>query len=330
MLRRLVASVLSAPTCTRARFGLLCMLPSAVLLVTGHPSAAATGYAGEFLALGAGARALSMGSAYVAVVDDATAGYWNPAALAGWRGRQLHLSHAERFAGVVDHQFTALALPGPWAGGMAISLLRVGVGDIQLTTLQDPGSPLGPENRPVLRATTTSADYALYLSGGCQLSQRFSAGASLKLIYRTVASYSAYGFGLDLGLSCNLAPGLVLAAGLRDVTTTPIFWSTKSTDRIQPSVLLGVAYTRSWAGGRATAALSSRTGGDAQDESGAAPVGGGVEYVHRGAALRAGLEEGRPSFGVGLRPHPRLGVDLAYLQHDELEPTYLFSASCRF
>jgi hypothetical protein len=330
MLLRLPAN--AAPALTRSRAPLIHLyaLASCLLLFLCRPAHAATGYAGEFLSLGAGARALGLGSAYVAVVDDATAGYWNPAALAGWQGRQLHLSHSERFSGLVDHQFTGVALPGPWAAGVALSLLRVGVGGIQLTTLQDPRAPLGPENRPVVSSTTSSADYALYLSGGRRLSQRVAAGASVKLIYRTVASYSAYGIGMDLGLRWGLAPGLVLAAGLRDVTSTPIFWNTETTDRIQPSVLLGLAYTRAWAGGRATAALSSRAGGDAADESGASPVGGGMEYLYRGVALRAGLEEGRPAFGMGLRPHPRLGLDLAYLQHDELEPTYLFSAAVRF
>ena len=38
-------------------------------------------YAGEFLNNGAGSRALGMGGAYVAVANDVTAGYWNPAGL---------------------------------------------------------------------------------------------------------------------------------------------------------------------------------------------------------------------------------------------------------
>ena len=39
-------------------------------------------YAGEFMALGVGGRALGMGGAFVAVANDVTSGYYNPAGLA--------------------------------------------------------------------------------------------------------------------------------------------------------------------------------------------------------------------------------------------------------
>lgn len=37
--------------------------------------------AASFLKIGAGAKAISLGGAFVAVADDASAGYWNPAGL---------------------------------------------------------------------------------------------------------------------------------------------------------------------------------------------------------------------------------------------------------
>ena len=51
------------------------------------------GFAATFLRMGVGARAVSMGSSFVAVADDASAPYWNPAGLACNPGRQLVLSH---------------------------------------------------------------------------------------------------------------------------------------------------------------------------------------------------------------------------------------------
>jgi hypothetical protein len=301
-----------------------------VLLATAHVACAASGFAGEFLAQAVGARSLALGSAYVAIADDATAIYWNPAGLVRLGQTQLHLRHAERFSGLVDHDFVALARPGRRLHALGIGLLRVGVGDIQFTELQDPGRALSENNRPLVSSTESSADYALYLSAAHRLGTRLSLGTSLKLIYRQIAEFSAYGFGLDLGARYQLSPGLSIAANLRDLTSTPIFWDTDQTDHINPSLLLGLAYELAVAGGRATAAFASRTGGQADDAGDASPLNAGIEYRYRTLALRAGFEEGRQAFGIGLRPHKRLGLDLAYMQHDELESTYQLSANLHF
>jgi hypothetical protein len=300
------------------------------LLLATNSTRAASGFAGEFLALGAGARSVALGSAYVAIANDPTATYWNPAGLTRLTTSQLHLMHAERFSGLVNHDFVALARPGHRLHGIGIALLRVGVDDIQFTELQDPGRPVSENNRPLVSTTESSADYALYLSAAHRLRDKISLGLSLKLIYRQIATFSAYGMGLDLGMHYQLSPGLRLAANLRDVTTTPIFWDTETTDRINPSLLVGAAYERPLAGGSATFALASRTGGNADDAGDGSPFNAGIEYRYRTLALRGGLEEGRQAFGIGLEPHQRIALDVAYMQHDQLESTYQFSANLSF
>lgn len=298
-----------------------------IALLCTDSARAASGYAGEFLSLGAGARSLALGSAYVAIADDATAGYWNPAGLVALNSRQAHLMHAERFQGLVQHDFAALARPGQRLHGMSLSLVRVAVGDIHFTELEDPSRPIGADNRPLIASTEQSADYAFYLSGGHRLGSRLSLGLSAKTIYRQIASISAYGFGFDLGARYQISPGIALAANLRDLTTTPIFWNTNATDHIQPSLLVGLAYALPLAGGRATAIIASHSGSDNTDNT---TLNGGVEYRHRYIALRAGIEAGRQSLGLGLTPLYNLDLDLAYLQHDELAATYQFSAGFRF
>ena len=304
------------------------LLPLALALLLTGAAHAASRYAGEFLGLGAGARAAALGSAYLALADDATAGYWNAAGLSALSGRQVHLTHAEHFSGLIQRDFVAIARPGRLLHGMALSLVRTGIDGIHFTELPDPQQPPSTDNRPLIASTEQNADYALYLSGSRRLGARLSLGLSAKAMYRHVASITAYGFGLDLSARYQLSPLIALAANVRDATTTPIFWNTDSTDRIQPSLLLGVAYAVPIAGGQTTALLSARSGGDTAVAD--VPLNAGLEYRHPYIALRAGLEEGRQSFGLGLTPHHNLDLDLAYLQHDALEATYQLSASFRF
>lgn len=306
------------------------LLPLALALLLTGAVHAASRYAGEFLDLGAGARSVALGSAYVALADDATAGYWNAAGLSALSSRQVHLTHSEHFSGLIQRDFVAIARPGRLLHGMALSLVRMGVDDIHFTELPDPLQPPSTDNRPLIASTEQSADYALYLSGSRRLGARLSLGLSAKAIYRQVASINAYGFGLDLGVRYQLSHQIALAANVRDATTTPIVWNTDSSDRIQPSLLLGVAYAIPIAEGQTTALLATRSGGDASTATDDVPLNAGLEYRHRYIALRAGLEEGRQAFGLGLTPHRNLDLDLAYLQHDALEATYQLSASFRF
>lgn len=306
------------------------LLPLALALLLTGAAHAASRYAGEFLGLGAGARSVALGSAYVALADDATAGYWNAAGLSALSSRQVHLTHSEHFSGLIQRDFVAVARPGRLLHGMALSLVRMGIDDIHFTELPDPLQPPNTDNRPLIASTEQSADYALYLSGSRRLGARLSLGLSAKAIYRQVASINAYGFGLDLGVRYQLSHQIALAANVRDATTTPIVWNTDSSDRIQPSLLLGVAYAIPIAEGQTTALLATRSGGDASTATDDVPLNAGLEYRHRYIALRAGLEEGRQSFGLGLTPYRNLDLDLAYLQHDALEATYQLSASFRF
>ena len=95
--------------------------------------ASADKYAGEFLYVGAGARALAMGSAFAAVSDDISAAYWNPAGLVNARGRMASFMHSERFGGLISYDY--LAYSQEYAGDVfAASLFRTDAGDIANTS----------------------------------------------------------------------------------------------------------------------------------------------------------------------------------------------------
>jgi hypothetical protein len=195
-------------------------------------------YSNEFMNLGAGARSLGMGKVQVSLATDATAGYWNPAALTNLASKYDGvLMHSELFSGVVKNEYAAFAMPLDEKSVIGATLLRTGVDNIADTRLlinQYDGSI------DYSRITYFSvADYALLLSYARKLGpEGLSVGANAKFIYRNVGSYAnAYGFGIDAGVQYNHG-GWRLGLMARDITTTFNAWSVDA-DKFKASAAVG-------------------------------------------------------------------------------------------
>ena len=191
-------------------------------------------YSNEFLNIGAGARGLAMGGAQVAVADDGTAGYWNPAGLMEVKDRPiLHLMHAGYFSGIGKYDYASAALPATdGRRALGVTLLRFAIDDIPNTLyLVEPDGTINYNN---IRSFS-SADYAILLSYAQRIVEEehrsISFGVNAKVIHRSVGSFArAWGFGLDAGLRIRWH-NWRLGATLRDVTTTFNAWSFSFTER---------------------------------------------------------------------------------------------------
>lgn len=191
-------------------------------------------YSNEFLNIGAGARGLAMGGAQVASVNDAYAGYWNPAALIFVKKNpNLAYMHANYFAGIGKYDFISLALPTKNdSKTLALTYLRFAVDDIPNTLyLVNPDGSLDYNNI----SSFSSADAAVLLSYSQIVKQTknsyFSLGGNIKIVHRKVGSFAtAWGFGLDFGAIYH-KDKWKFAAVLRDATTTFNAWSFTFTER---------------------------------------------------------------------------------------------------
>lgn len=198
-------------------------------------------YSNEFLNIGAGARGMAMGNAQVASVNDATAGYWNPAGLTGVKDHSnATIMHAEYFAGIAKYDYGSLAIPiQDNKRTLGFSLLRFAVDDIPNTLfLVEPDGSINYNNIQ----SFSSADYAFLFSFAQNLRESeqrtISAGANAKVIYRKVGTFAtAWGFGLDAGIQ---AKGKKWHAGIvaRDITSTFNAWSFKFTEREKEALYL--------------------------------------------------------------------------------------------
>ena len=311
-----------------------CALTSPIYAQTSH-------YAGDPLLLGAGARALGMGSAYVALSFDATAIYWNPAGLtpevsttrsrtdfggsSSLPKREIHLQHAEQFGGSVNQDIFALRLPLR-KGGIGLGIVRAGVDGIALTGLEDPARPIGPDNRPVTIDNIGTADYVFRIAYGRHITDKLRLGAGIKMIRRDLSVGIGSGFGLDIGLLYLPTSTFRIGATIRDLTKTRIAFPDGISDHISPSLLIGFALQHRVPGGNMTAGFSTHLNDKKSTLEKTRSIQLGIEYrLQRRLAFRLGYKDGHFTAGTGLRLR-RFGVDFAFMEHDQLDNTYRISA----
>ena len=201
-------------------------------------------YAGEFLSLGAGSRATGMAGAYVAVANDVTSGYWNPAALIDAKPAEIMFMHSKQFISSVQYNYLAAASQMKDGSAIGISFLYLTINGISDT--RDSYDEITNKLDYSKIDKFNTGDYIFLVSYAKPFSEKLSYGVNVKLISRDYEVESALGLGFDLGLKYRLYDNLIIGAMFRDVTSSVMTWSTGKKDLITPSVRTGISYLFNW------------------------------------------------------------------------------------
>jgi hypothetical protein len=167
----------------------LCALVSLSIPVSGEAVSKVGTTAATFLEIGIGPRAIGMGGAFVAVADDATASYWNPAGISRLPKNEVSLVHAEWLADT-NSDFAAIVLPLGQFGTIGANITSLTMADMEVTTIEDQdgtGEMFG------------AADLALGVSYARDLTDRFSIGFNGKYIRQRIWHSTASSIALDVG-----------------------------------------------------------------------------------------------------------------------------------
>jgi hypothetical protein len=301
-------------------------------LTSGTAATGAAKYAGEFMSLGVGGRALALGGAYVALANDVTAGYWNPAALSHIMYPQVVLMHDEQFGSLVNHDYGAVAFPVGTQSSLGISIIRLAVDDIPDTrnagvdisgnVTYDPAqfSRVDPDRVTYFSA----ADWAIFFTYSRKYSEEFSYGANIKLIRRDLGENSAMGVGVDVGAWYTPFQNVVLGANFQDVTTTFLAWNTGRNELISPTLKVGGAYLLDAFGGRFAPAVDVDIRFENRQSASTAHIGPvsfdlhtGLEFEFRSlVALRLGYSDVKQlTMGAGILL-PKLRIDYSFAKFD--------------
>lgn len=236
--------------------------------------------------LGAGARGMAMGRAFVSLSGDASSAFSNPAATANIDRSEFSAFHTSLFLGT-NYDCLALSHPVGMLGVFTLSAGRLGTGDI---------IERDQFNRP--ENTFSAADILLGISYARGLGYGISTGLTVKGVGLEIGDDAGYGFGLDLGFqySPEFIHGLRAGIGLGDLVQPRI--KLRSTeDKYQTVSRFGISYARKLHrnfDGTVVTEIEKIGGRDTR-------VHPGLEMVfYKSFSLRTGYDHDRFTFGGGV------------------------------
>lgn len=142
-----------------------------------------------FLSIDVGSRATAMGGAYVAVAQDATAMFWNPAGIATINNYQAMFHHSEWIADL-NFNYLGVVLPIAGVGNFGLNVTSLSMDDMERTTITNPDGT---------GEMFSAGSYAFGLSYARELTDRFSIGFNFKYLTETIFHSSANGVAFDIG-----------------------------------------------------------------------------------------------------------------------------------
>jgi long-subunit fatty acid transport protein len=143
----------------------------------------------QFLKLGVGARGVAMGESFVAVANDASALFWNPAGLVQFSDNQAIAAHTEYVADI-NHEFFGFVYHVSDQDALGASFSSLHMKDMEITT---EAQPTGTGR------FFTFGDIAAGLTYSKKMTDQFSFGATVRYVEETLDVLKMRSVMVDLG-----------------------------------------------------------------------------------------------------------------------------------
>jgi len=147
---------------------------------------------GEILNIGIGSRAASLGGAYMAYSDDATALFWNPSGLAGISDVEFQFGYSSWYQDIsINYLGAVVPISENLSAGVGVVYVDYGA----FMAYSDDDQPLGEFSGHNVVAS---------LSMAYRLSDRFALGVTAKGVTEKLEESSAIGYAVDIGTRFNM------------------------------------------------------------------------------------------------------------------------------
>jgi hypothetical protein len=154
--------------------------------------------AASFLEIGAGAKSLSMGGAYVSVANDVSALYWNPSGIVNVEHPSVHIYHSPWLVKTSFYHGGAV-VPMGQAGVLGVSYTTVTMDEMDVRTVTYPDGTGEKFN---------VSNLAMGIAYAKKLTDRFSFGFQTKFVQEKIWKMRAKGLAVDIGTLFLTASGM--------------------------------------------------------------------------------------------------------------------------
>ncbi|HAI86896.1 MAG TPA: hypothetical protein DCL63_07895 [Firmicutes bacterium] len=289
------------PACSALLSILLCLACAGAALAADDPVGTAA-----VMDLGMGARALGMGGAHIAVAEDASTVYYNPAGLALIDGRSVTSMYTNQFGAV---------------GYLSLGYAQKNVG-IGLLTLNASGIEQTDEFADVT-GVFGMTDMTIMAAYGRTVIDNLSVGGTLKYYSQTMPESSGKGITGDVGVLYRLADGKVSAGAVARNVLGSVKYSGGATDAFDRSWGVGIAIRPM----RALLIAADAVIGEGFSARAGAEYRLGLVALRAGAAFGSGQTSMTAGAGFALA---NFKIDYAYQTHSVLPDSHKLSLGMRF
>jgi hypothetical protein len=143
----------------------------------------------QFLKIGVGGRASALGDAFVAIADDASSLYWNPAGMVQFRKDQVLFSHNTWIADI-NHDFLGGVYHLDETNAIGASITALSMPKMKVTT---EFAPFGTGEYFGFQSLAASISYSR------KMTDKFSFGGTIRYVEETMDKLKMRGIMIDLG-----------------------------------------------------------------------------------------------------------------------------------
>jgi len=232
-------------------------------------------YAGDFMLIGSGVRALGMGGAYSAIADDGSAVYWNASGISQIRETEITIMRAFLYEGLAYYDNFTVCHPLPNEVTLGFNWTRLTIADVPIyneshlvgTNIDQRAAFEELQLTAIPDGKFDSTDDLFQFAFSKHLRQivdlgwflydlpiDYYLGANFKYIRRKMMGYTGDGTGFDFSGMIKTSLGLLtdvdalgdisMSLNLQDLANTAITWDVESRhkDEVLFNTKLGLAY----------------------------------------------------------------------------------------